>query len=96
MTRTMLSVSLVAAGLLLAGVSQQAVAGISAPALAPAATNSEVQKVVWVCGPATCVWDPTPDAGYVMPGYAAAWGAPVYPGCFWKRGFFGRWKMICP
>jgi hypothetical protein len=31
-----------------------------------------------------------------MPGYAAAWAAPVYPGCFWKRGFLGRWKMICP
>lgn len=96
MIRTMLSVSLVAAGLLLAGVSQQAVAGISAPALAPATTSSEVEKVVWVCGPVQCVWDPTPDAGYVVPGYAATWGAPVYPGCFWKRGFFGRWKMICP
>lgn len=95
MIRTMLASSLVAAGLLLAGVSQQANAGVSAPALAPAAP-SQVQKVVWVCGPVQCVWDPTPDAGYVVPGYAAAWGAPVYPGCFWKRGFFGRWKMICP
>lgn len=96
MIRTMLAVSLVAVGLLLAGVSQQAVAGISAPALAPATDASAVQKVVWVCGPVQCVWDPTPDVGYVMPGYAAAWGAPVYPGCFWKRGFLGRWKMICP
>jgi hypothetical protein len=94
--RTMLAGLVLAAGLLLAGLGQGTAAGISAPALAPAATGSAVQKVVWVCGPAQCVWDPTPDAGYVMPGYAAAWGAPVYPGCFWKRGFLGRWKMICP
>ena len=53
-------------------------------------------NAVWVCGPVQCVWDPTPDAGYVVPGYAAAWAAPLYPGCYWKRGFFGRWKMICP
>ena len=66
MTRTMLAVSLVAAGLLLAGVSQQAAAGISAPALAPATDASAVKKVVWVCGPVQCVWDPTPDAGYVV------------------------------
>jgi hypothetical protein len=91
----MLASSFVTAGLLLAGVSQPAEAGISAPALAQSKA-SQVHKVVWVCGPVQCVWDPTPDAGYVVPGYAAGWAAPVYPGCFWKRGIFGRWKMICP
>lgn len=96
MIRTMLACLVLAAGLLLVGPGQGTAAGISAPALAPASTASEVQKVMWVCGPATCVWDPTPEPGYVMPGYATAWGAPVYPGCFWKRGFLGRWKMICP
>jgi len=37
-----------------------------------------------------------PDVGYVVPGYATAWTAPVYPGCFWKRGLLGRWRMVCP
>ena len=53
-------------------------------------------NAVWVCGPVQCVWDQTPDVGYVVPGYATAWAAPVYPGCFWRRGFLGRWRMVCP
>jgi hypothetical protein len=60
------------------------------------AGSSQPAHAVWVCGPVQCVWDPTPDVGYVAPAYAATWGAPLYPGCKWKRGFFGRWKMICP
>lgn len=95
MIRTMLASLFVAAGLLFAVASQPAEAGISAPALAQSKT-SQAEKVVWVCGPVQCVWDPTPDVGYVMPSYAVGWGAPVYPGCFWKRGFLGRWKMVCP
>lgn len=51
---------------------------------------------VWVCGPVRCVWDPTPSVGYVVPSYAAGWAAPLYPGCVWKRGLLGRWRMICP
>jgi len=94
--RTILAGSVLAAGLFFAGQPAEA-AGVPAPVLAPSAVQSSlVEKVVWVCGPVQCVWDPTPDVGYVMPGYAAAWAAPVYPGCFWKRGFLGRWKMICP
>jgi hypothetical protein len=53
-------------------------------------------KAVWVCGPTQCVWDPTPDAGYVAPAYAMTWGAPLYSGCYWRRGFLGRWRMVCP
>ena len=60
------------------------------------AGSGQPANAVWVCGPAQCVWDPTPDAGYVVPGYATAWTAPVYPGCFWKRGLLGRWRMVCP
>ena len=60
------------------------------------AGSSQPANAVWVCGPVQCVWDPTPDVGYVAPAYATTWGAPLYPGCYWKRGLFGRWKMICP
>jgi hypothetical protein len=60
------------------------------------AGGSQPANAVWVCGPAQCVWDPTPDVGYVVPGYATAWAAPVYPGCFWRRGLLGRWRMVCP
>jgi hypothetical protein len=91
--RTILASSALGAALLLAGQPAQAVTRL--PAL-NAPTASAVEKVVWVCGPVQCVWDPTPDAGYVAPAYAATWAAPLYPACYWKRGFFGRWKMICP
>ena len=60
------------------------------------AGSGQPANAVWVCGPVQCVWDPTPDAVYIVPGYAAAWAAPVYPGCFWKRGLLGRWRMVCP
>lgn len=93
MIRTMLVSSVLAAVLLLAGLPAQAVT----PLLALDATGaSPMQKVVWVCGPVQCLWDPTPDVGYVAPGYAAAWVAPLYPGCYWRRGFLGRWRHVCP
>ena len=50
-------------------------------------------KAEWLCGPDTCVWV-TYDVD--EPAYALAWGPPVRPSCFWKQGFLGRWKMICP
>ena len=37
------------------------------------AGSSQPAHAVWVCGPVQCVWDPTPDVGYVVPGYATAW-----------------------
>ena len=60
------------------------------------AGSNQPAHAVWVCGPVQCVWDPTPAVGYVVPGYAAGWAAPLYPGCVWKRGLLGRWRMICP
>jgi hypothetical protein len=51
-------------------------------------------KADWLCGPVRCVW-----VNYHVvnvPDYAATWTAPAAPTCFWKRGFFGRWKLICP
>jgi hypothetical protein len=48
----------------------------------------------WLCGPVQCVWVNRPVA--VVPAYAATWAAPVAPSCFWRRGFLGRWRMICP
>ena len=93
MIRALLVGSVLTAGMFLAGQPAQALAPLPAPTATGA---SQVEKVVWVCGPAQCVWDPTPDAGYVAPSYAATWAAPLYPGCYWKRGFLGRWRMICP
>jgi hypothetical protein len=93
--RTILASSVVAAGLLLAGHNQPAEAGVPVPALAPdAAQSSPVQQAAWVCGAYQCVWVQT-YSGAVAP-YAATWGPPVYPGCVWRRGFLGRWRMICP
>jgi hypothetical protein len=92
--RTILASSALGAALLLGGQPAQAVTPLPALNARPAAAS--VEKVVWVCGPVQCVWDPTPDVGYVAPGYAAAWSPPLYPTCYWKRGFLGRWKMICP
>lgn len=50
-------------------------------------------KADWLCSANQCTWV-TYDV--VEPAYAVAWGAPVRPSCFWKQGFLGRWKMICP
>jgi hypothetical protein len=89
--RTILASSVVAAGLLLAGHNQPAEAGVPVP---DAAQSSPAQQVAWVCGLSQCVWVQT-YSGVVAP-YAATWGPPVYPGCVWRRGFLGRWRMICP
>lgn len=50
-------------------------------------------KAEWLCGTDQCVW-----VNYDVdePPYTAAWGPPIMPSCYWKRGVFGRWKMICP
>lgn len=49
-------------------------------------------KADWLCGPDRCVW-----VTYHVdePDFAEAWAPPIYPGCFWKQGLFGRWKMVC-
>ncbi len=51
-------------------------------------------KADWLCGPDQCVW--VNRNVVVVPDYATNWAPPVAPTCFWKRGFFGRWKLICP
>jgi hypothetical protein len=49
-------------------------------------------KADWLCGPDRCVWV-TYDVD--EPDFAEAWAPPIYPGCFWKQGVFGRWKLVC-
>ncbi|MGH9810038.1 MAG: hypothetical protein ACRD9W_22775 [Terriglobia bacterium] len=51
-------------------------------------------KADWLCGPVQCVWVTYHVVN--VPDYAVTWTAPVAPNCYWKRGFFGRWKLICP
>lgn len=55
-------------------------------------------SAAWVCGPELCTWVNHPVTTVVTPPppEAAAWPAPALPNCFWKKGFFGRWKYICP
>lgn len=96
MIRTLLASSVLGAVFLLAAAGGPAQTAPLPNLASSAAQTSPVQKVVWVCGPARCVWVQSPAAEVVVPDYAAAWGPPLYPSCFWKRGFFGRWKMICP
>lgn len=60
------------------------------------AGSSQPVQAAWVCGPVQCVWVVNPAPTVVLPPYAAGWAAPLYPGCVWRRGFFGRWRMICP
>jgi hypothetical protein len=50
-------------------------------------------KAEWLCSANQCVWV---NYDVSEPDYAVAWGPPVRPSCFWKQGFLGRWKMICP
>jgi hypothetical protein len=50
-------------------------------------------KADWLCGTNQCVWV---NKDIDEPAFTASWGPPVMPGCFWKQGFFGRWKMVCP
>ena len=66
-------------------------------AAAAAQANLGAEPVRWVCGPYRCHWQP--GATVVVPGYAAAWGAPRYPWCYWSkvRGPYGgvQWVQVC-
>jgi hypothetical protein len=54
---------------------------------------SHPAKANWLCGPEQCVWV---HHHVVVPAFAATWAPPMAPSCFWRRGIFGRWRMICP
>jgi hypothetical protein len=51
-------------------------------------------KADWLCGPDQCVWVTYNVVN--VPAYAVTWAPPTNPNCFWKQGFWGRWKYICP
>jgi len=55
---------------------------------------SQQAKAAWLCGPEQCVWVHHHVA--VVPTFAATWGPPIRPNCFWRRGVFGRWRFVCP
>jgi hypothetical protein len=73
------------------------VGSLGTPALAlPAPVYPEagnLRNAAWACGPRRCAWVP----GYrgPIPGFASAWGPPIDPRCYWKRGLLGRWKFKC-
>lgn len=77
-------------------------AAVAGPALGAVATTVPAaapitENVRWVCGPWRCVWRPNYNYWYVPP-YARAWGQPVAPNCFWRRGYgWGSpWVHVCP
>jgi hypothetical protein len=54
----------------------------------------EPAKADWLCGADQCVWVTYNVVN--VPAYAVTWAPPANPNCFWKQGFWGRWKYICP
>ena len=44
------------------------------------AGSSQPANAVWVCGPVQCVWDPTPDVGYVVLDIDPTAGEPIVNG----------------
>jgi len=91
--RTILAGSVLAAALLFAG---QPAKATPVPALASGTGQSSLlEKATWVCGPDECTWV-NHHVDVVIPPFAAAWTAPIRRNCFWRRGFLGRWRQICP
>ncbi len=90
---TSLAAALVLGLGLAAGTAQ---AGIATPATATAAPSvATTENVRWVCGLFHCWWRPNAPAFWGTPGYAAGWGPPPGPRCFWRRGW-GGWNRVCP
>lgn len=49
----------------------------------------------WKCGKKRCFW----VEGYTgpVPAFAANWGPPQQPGCYYSRGIVTkRWTQVCP
>jgi len=49
----------------------------------------------WKCRKSRCFW----VEGYTgpVPDFAANWGPPQQPGCYYARNIFSkRWKQVCP
>ena len=61
-----------------------------------AANLSGVTDVRWVCGPYRCAWIPNYRGKVVVYPHMRVWVRPPSPHCYYERGFFGRWKLICP
>jgi hypothetical protein len=60
-----------------------------------ASTQSSEAAAAWKCKKRHCFW----TEGYTgaVPDYAAAWGAPQAPGCYYVQGRFSkRWAHYCP
>jgi hypothetical protein len=57
--------------------------------------QASVANAGWVCEERRCFW--RQDYAGPVPPYAAAWGPPDYPTCYYiKRRISKRWRQICP
>jgi hypothetical protein len=68
---------------------------IAVATLALGANMQSSEAAAWKCKKRHCFW----TEGYTgpVPEYAAAWGAPQAPGCYYVQGRFSkRWAHYCP
>ncbi len=85
------------AGALLQGFSVKADAATANPSLGNVAADlSGVTDVRWLCGPYRCAWIPNYRGKVVIYPHMRVWVRPPSPHCYYQRGFFGRWKLVCP
>lgn len=71
-------------------------AGVTSPRLTAKETvQAPATNVGWMCGERRCFW--RPDYAGPVPPFAAAWGPPDYPTCYYvQRRISKRWRQICP
>lgn len=92
--RAALGAAVLALGFAPAGTAGAAPFSPATAVAARGAAPEAAEPVRWVCGPYRCYWQP--GATVVVPGYAAGWGAPRYPWCYWSkvRGPYGGWRWV--
>jgi hypothetical protein len=77
--------------------SVKADAAIVHPSLGIAADKlSGLTDVRWVCGPYRCAWIPNYRGKVVVYPHMRGWVRPRSPHCYYARGIFGGWTLICP
>lgn len=92
--RAALGAAAIAIGFAWAGAAGAAPISPGTAAAAERAAPAAAETVRWACGPYRCYWQP--GATVVVPRYAAGWGAPRYPWCYWSkvRGPYGGWRWV--
>lgn len=71
-------------------------AGVATPTgVVAGAAQASITNIGWKCEERRCFW--RPDYNGPVPAFAAAWGPPDSPTCYYvKRRISKRWRQICP